>query len=231
MIHLDPRSYRNDRIFLELRFKESFKLALNDTKYIILDKLQKKYPAYNIENPENISLVNHERGEQVAIQLNRLFFSWDKPKSITDFIKSVQPDCNFILKTLEVDDILRIGFRTHNSFQGSSQNSINEFIYNNYLSRKFKSSDFADQFFNPVVQFSGKKGSLTFNIVLTYSQEQIIEHQIGQTAAVSSQIRDLLMVDLDTYKEKIRTNKLQNFFQDSQQLNSKLCEYILSIKE
>lgn len=230
MLHLNPNVYKTNKVFLELRFKESFKLPLNDTKYTLLDKFIKKYPSYNTENPESISMINHERQQQLHIQLNRIVIDWDKPSSIEDFYKSALADCNFILKTLEVDEIIRIGIRTLNSFEGNNQQAITEFIFRQYMTTKFKSPSFADEYFNPSVQMAGRKGKLFFNLSLGYQQEQIIEADFNKQG-MNQIIRDLLLVDLDSFRDKIKTTKLQSFFADVKNLNSHLPDYILSIKE
>jgi uncharacterized protein (TIGR04255 family) len=227
MLHLDPSSFKTDKIFMELRFKESFKLPLSDTKYRLLDKFSKKYPAFNTDNPENIILANHDRQEQLFIQLNRIVIDWNKPKSMEDFIKSAQADSNFILKLLEVEDIIRIGTRTINSFQGSNQNAVTEFIFKQYITSKFKSSSFADEYFNPSVHLSGRKGKMHFNLTISYLQEQILEGTVNQL--VNQQIRDLLAVDLDSYRENIKVSKMQSVFDEVKKINFNLPEYILSI--
>lgn len=227
LLHLNPNSYKTDKIFLEIRFKDSFKLPLPETKYSILDKFSKKYPAYNTESPENFSFFNPETQQKIHLQLNRFVVDWDNPKTLDDFIKSANADANFIFKILGVEDIIRVGIRTLNSFQGDNQKDISDYLFNHFSTPKIKSRGFADEYFNPHVQFSGKKGSLSFNLAVNYQQQQTIQGTINQV--FNQTIRDLLVVDLDCYKENIKISKLHTFFSEIKNLNLELPEYIQSI--
>lgn len=229
MLHLNYDTFKLTKIFAELRFKDSFKLPQNEIKYKILDKLSNKYQIYNNDNPEILSFFNPEKMQQVHIQLNRIFINWEKPEGFDDFIKSSQADCAFILKSLEVETVQRAGIRTINTFDGPNQSAINEFIFNHYLTTKFKSNSFADDYFNPRIQLSGKKGKLFFNLGIGYQQEQIIEGKMNEI--LNQKTSDLLLVDLDSYRENIKVNKLSEFFTDAKNLNSSLPDYIKSIKE
>jgi uncharacterized protein (TIGR04255 family) len=229
MLHLDYSTFKIDKIFIEVRFKDSFKLPLTDTKYTILEKLTKKYPAYNIENPEHIFLANPSEQKQIHVHLNRIIIDWDKPVSIDDFIKSSQADMAFLLRCLDVNDLIRVGIRTLSSYEGNNQNAISEFIFKEFISTKLKSSDFGDEFTNPRVQFSGRKGSLFFNFALAYQQEQIIQGDLG--APLENQIRDLFLIDLDCYKENLKVSKLNTVLVEIKDMNLKIPNYIRAIKE
>lgn len=229
MLHLDYNTYKLEKIFIELRFKDSFKLPISDTKYKILDKLSKKYPLYNTQNPEAISLSNPEQRINVHIHLNRIIVDWDEPKSFEEFIKISLADCSFLLKCLDVTELQRLGLRTMHSYKGINQQSITEFMFKEFISPKLKTPDFADTFKNPSIQFSGAKGSLEFNFALGYQQVQVIHGDLG-TNKVNSQIRDLLMVDLDCYRESVKVSKLQSLMNEIKEMNLKLPNYLQKIK-
>lgn len=228
MLHLNFNNFSLDKIFIEVRFKDSFKLPLAETKYKILDKLSKKYSAINTDNPEQLSFLKPESNQQLHIQLNRIVFDWDKYNNLDEFVKSSYADLTYILKILEVNDIIRVGFRTFHHFDNvGTQSAINEFVFKEYLSPKLKSANFADEYFNPKVQISGKKGLNFFNLSISYAQEQIIESNFNQI--MNQQIRDLLLVDLDGYRENLKVAKLLGFLNEIKELNSKLPDYLKSV--
>ncbi|WP_137744820.1 hypothetical protein [Robertmurraya siralis] len=230
MLHLNLNTFKFEKIFIEVRYKESFKLPLTDIKFKILDKLTKKYPGYNIENPEQILLSNSEELKQLHIFLNRIIINWDNPNNIDDFIKSSQADLSFIFKCLEINSLNRFGFRTLGSFEGSSQNAISEFIFKEFVSPKLKSPVFGDIYLNPRVQFAGKKGTLHFNFALEYQQNQTIHGNLG-SQSMTTEIRNLLMVDLDCYKENVKVSKLENLLSEIKEQNLKIPTYLKAIKE
>ncbi|MFE3973202.1 MULTISPECIES: hypothetical protein [unclassified Peribacillus] len=231
MLHLDFNSYTTDKSFIEVRFKDSFKLPLTDTRYKILDKMSKKYSQHHSENPELLSFLDQSRQQQLHIQLNRIVIDWDKPNSLGEFIKSAVSDLTFVLKLMEVNEIIRIGFRTLHSFQSNSQEAIDQFIFKEYLTSKFKSQQFADHYFNPRVQFSGKKGASLFNLAMYYQQEQTIESSFDpRMPIINKDVRDLLTVDLDGFRENFKVQKLQTVLNDLKELNDKLPDYIKSLR-
>lgn len=228
MLHLDYNSFNLNKSFIEIRYKDSFKLPIDDTRYKILDKLTKKYTNYQAENRESLSFF--ENNKQLHIQMNRIIIDWEKP-SLDEFIKSANSDINFILKTIEVSDILRIGFRTLHSFESNNQESIDQYIFKEYMTSGIKSTKFADHYFNPRVQFSGKKSNNLFNMAFYYQKEQTIEGTLDFIKPILNQnTRDLLVVDLDGYRENLKTAKIQPFLNEIKDLNRQLPDYIKSIR-
>lgn len=230
MIHLNFDTFKTEKIVFELRFKEAFKLPISDTKYKILDRFTKKYSVYNTDNAESLSFMDPETNNQLHIQLNRILIDCDKPGSMDDFTKKFYPDITFISSILDIKEFIRVGFRTFHSFEGNNASSISEYIFKEYISADFKSPKLADEFFNPLVQFSGKKGMLTFNFTISQQQEKVIQGTLGSNQVFNETIRDLMIIDLDCYKENIKSNKIDSFFTQVKAINAGLPNYIQTLK-
>ncbi|AQU73807.1 hypothetical protein [Priestia megaterium] len=219
------KDMRLGKAVIEIRYQEAFKLPTSDVKYKIVDKMvHKKYPNYNIEQPENLSFFNPEKELQFHVGINRILIDWDQPSNLSEFVKMAIPDINFILKEINVHQVDRVGFRNFYLAPFSSQQEVTDILFKNFISPKLKQPSFADTYFSPQVGFSGKKGKLNFNLNLRYQQEQIIHG--SNTTLLQNTINDYLVTDFDCYQENVKQTKLETFFTHSKDMNNGLNEYI-----
>jgi uncharacterized protein (TIGR04255 family) len=229
LLHLDIKKTKVSKVFIEILYKDAFIFPLSDTKYSLLDKLTKKYPAYNNESPEMLGLFHPEMNKEITIQLNRLFLSWNSPNSIDDFIKSSKPDINLVLRTLKVDSIIRIGLRTYHTIECQNETQVSQYVFKQYLSPNIRNTEiFGENLSNPRVQFSGVKEGNKFNLMLGYQQERILKGNFG--IQMEEIINNHFLADLDVYRENIKINSIDKMLNEAHLLNNKVPFYLKSLE-
>ncbi|MEZ2325957.1 hypothetical protein R1C46_19335 [Bacillus tropicus] len=229
MLHLNFDGVKLDRILIEVRFKDNFKIGLQEVRFKMLEKLTKKYSMYDSENPEVLALFDPEKKIQLVIQLNRCAINCDEPNNLIEFIKSAKADFSFIFKQMEIESLNRVGVRTSNSFEGKDQKAIEQFIFKEYLSSGICSPNFAEEYFSPQIRLSGKKSGMLFNLAIGHQQHQIIEGVINEV--MNNKITDLLVVDFDCYKENTRVSKFDALLMTAANLNKDCLEYLKTVNK
>jgi hypothetical protein len=231
MLHVNTNDLKLQKVFIEIRYRDNFLLP-TEKRFTILHKLSDEHPIQFYEKLEQLSLLNPEKKRQINIFINRLVIDWDDPTTIDDFVNGTLVDMNFILKTLEINHIQRIGLRAFHSIECQNDKVISEYIFKEYLSPKFKSKEtFADEISSPRIIFSGKRGSLLFNFSIGYQQQQIIEGQLNsQLNSVHQEIKHLLTFDLDCFQENLAVSKLEKFINAAKEQNNLLPSYIKSLE-
>ncbi|HEF1895845.1 TPA: hypothetical protein R9Z04_000915 [Bacillus cereus] len=229
MLHLNFDGVKLDRILIEVRFKDNFKIGLQEVRFKMLEKLTKKYSMYDSENPEVLALFDPEKKIQLVIQLNRCAINCDEPNNLIEFIKSAKADFSFIFKQMEIESLNRVGVRTSNSFEGKDQKAIEQFIFKEYLSSGICSPNFAEEYFSPQIRLSGKKSGMLFNLAIGHQQHQIIEGIINEV--MNNKITDLLVVDFDCYKENTKVSKFDALLMTAANLNKDCLEYLKTVNK
>jgi hypothetical protein len=216
------------KVFVELRHREVF--SLPDNKYKILDKLTPKYPGYNIEQPDLISLINPEKQIQIHSHLNRLIFDWDAPVSLKEFYTESAEVVDTITSVLKIDVVVRTGLRIHWKQRFNNQIDIVRYIMDNFVTHNVRNtSQLCDEIFEPNIKFSGRKGTLKFNLNVGVIQEQIIQGTLNNP--VTHITNHYLLVDLDIYRDVNQKPKnISHFYRDAEEfINNHFKKYILNI--
>jgi hypothetical protein len=229
MFQLDPTNKRIGKIFLEIRYKEVF--SLPEKKYKILDKLTKKYPEYNIDSPDRISLFNPEKRIQIHIHLNRLIIDWDDPTSVGDFIRLAKSVITDIKNILHIETVSRFGLRALLQYKEKNREAIESYILNRFLkSNAIPIEEIADEVFAPRLHFSGRKGKNFFNLAIGHQQEQIIEGNF--TGKMNAHVNDFLLVDVDQYRDgNLNINRGLSLLDDFERfLDQKIPEYLRRVE-
>ncbi|MDA1797572.1 TIGR04255 family protein [Bacillus cereus group sp. BY8-1LC] len=229
MLHLNFEELKLDRALIEVRFKDNFKVGLQEVRFKMLEKLTKKYAMYDSENAEALAFFNPEKKIHLVIQLNRCAITCEEPTNLIEFIKSAKADFSFIFKQLEIDSLLRVGMRTFNFFEGPDQKAIEQFIFKEYLSAGVCSPDFAEEYFSPEIKLSGKKNGLLFNLAISHQQHQVIEGIINEV--MNNKITNSLVVDFDCYKENTRVSKFETLLTTAHSLNNDCLAYLKAVKK
>ncbi|MEI5893160.1 TIGR04255 family protein [Bacillus cereus] len=229
MLHLNFDKVKLDRVLIEVRFKDNFKIGLQEVRFKMLEKLTKKYSMYDTENAEALALFDPEKKMQLVIQLNRCAITCDEPTNLIEFIKSAKADFSFIFKQMEIDILNRVGVRTFNFFEGQDQKAIEQFIFKEYLSSGICSPDFAEEYFSPQIRLSGKKSGMLFNLAIGHQQQQIIEGIINEV--MNNKITDSLVVDFDCYKENTKVAKFETLLTTANNLNKECLNYLKAVKK
>lgn len=229
MLHLNLNQKKYGKIFLELRYKEIF--SLPEKKFKILDKLTKKYPEYNADSPDRISLMNQEKQIQVHIHINRLVIDWDAPTSIQDFNKISKSVIQDLKTIVQIESPTRIGVRTFLQFKSDSQKEVENYIFNKYFSSNAKSIEIlGDEMYNPRLQLSGRRGKNLFNLAFAYQQEQILEGELHKPMFTT--INNFFSVDADIYREgSFNINSVNPFLDEvGDFLETPLINYIKKVE-
>jgi hypothetical protein len=229
MLHLNIEKKRFNKIFLELRFKEIF--SLPDYKYKILDKLSKGFTNFDTNQPDRISMFNQEKRLNVHININRILIDWDQPPSIQEFTKVSLNLIRSLNSIVTLEDIKRIGVRSFLVFPTESDKEVESYIINKYFSTNARNTtNFADQIFNPSINFSGRKGPLLFNFGVVLTQEQIIQGEV--TRPLYAEMNHYLTYDVDVYRELgVKVNNLEKFLSSTVKLvDESLLHYIKSVE-
>jgi hypothetical protein len=229
MLHLDFTKVKNNNSFLELRFKDVFSLPKD--KYRILEKLADKYPAYNFDSPERVSLANPDKKIHIHVHLNRLIIEWENPPNLSDFLKVVKPTIDDIVRILKIQHFSRTGIRVYFNYYTNSPEEAFSYISNRYYSSSAKKYEsIADEIFAPKIQFSGRKGSLKFNLTISYEQQHTIQGSVGQQ--LNESVRHSILFDIDAFKDtNLNANNLKQYFTDVEELiNNRLFEYIKTVE-
>ncbi|MCU5519709.1 hypothetical protein OCA41_05235 [Bacillus cereus] len=229
MLHLDFNNLKLDRVLIELRFQDTFKIGLPEVRFKLLEKFTRKYSMYDNNNTEALGFYNPEKQMQLEIRLNRCLITWDQPNNLPEFLKSAKGDFSFLLSQLDINVLHRVGVRTFNSYEAQNQQVIDQFIFKEYLAPGVCSPNFADEYFSPRVQMSGKKKGILFNLAISHQQEQVIQGKVNEI--VNSKIHDTLVIDLDSYKENIKVSKLEPFLNDVRNLNEDSINYLQTFKQ
>ena len=59
---------------------------------------------------------------------------WDNPSDLSEFVKMIIPDVNFILKEINVHQVDRVGFRNFYLAPFSSQQEVSNVLFENFIS-------------------------------------------------------------------------------------------------
>lgn len=234
MLHVNFEDLKFDKCLVEVRFKEVFSLPTK--KYEILDALQDKYPSYNLDMPDAVTLFNPEEGIQINVELNRIICNWDNARNFSEFSKLSQRVINSISKILKVETYNRVGIRSFLSSPVKSPEEAFTYIINRYFSTQARDTDIiADEIANPIIRFSGRKGQLFYNFGLNYQQQHLIQAEIGIGNALGQKVREtnnsVLLYDIDAYRNNVSKNRISNLFTETESfIDENLMTYLKRVE-
>lgn len=227
MFQLNLNSLQPGRTFCELRFKEVF--SLPEQKFKLADKLSKKYPEVIMNQADQVVFIDQIRKIQIVVQINRILIEWSETPSLIEFSKVANSIITTVKNTLGISEIKRIGVRTYLNLNVQGPEEAYNYIVNRYIHPKLINNInlITDEILNPQVSFSGRKGSLFFNLILNYQLEQIIEGQL--TKPIVQKLNNYLTVDLDLYKQG-NINKIDKFFDEIVAFSEKIPDFLRNIE-
>jgi hypothetical protein len=219
MFQLDFNDMQIGKSFMELRYKDVF--SFPEKRYKILDKLSRKYSEVLADYNDRVSLLNPEKNISVHISMKNIIVDWEKPPSVTDFLKVTESIIDDVRKILNIEVIYRIGIRSFIQYKISNPQEATKYIMSRYLSSNAnKTSDLADEIYNSSVALSGRKKSLKFNLNVNYQQNQIIQGSLNQV--LSEVVYHYLTADVDVFKDSnIKLGNMDGFFKEVKEFKEK----------
>lgn len=229
MLHMDFENLRLQKSVIEIKHKEVFSLPEN--KFKILEKLNEKFPNYDINKSDRLLLFNAEERKQINIELNRLIIDWDEPTSFNSFIKFSQSIFNEINKFLKVDTAFRIGLRSFWVLRTQNQQEAFDYIFNRYFSPNSRNNStlITDEILNPSIRFSGRKGNFKFNLGISYQEHHFVEGI--RNKIITEKVDDSILLDVDNYRENYNLKQISSFFSEVDEfVMNKLIQYLRSVE-
>ena len=217
MPRLDLSNVKLDKIFVEIRYPDQFKLP--DKKFKILEKVTGFFPEYKKDSkPEELLCRKTGALRFLSVYLNRLVVDFDRPigeeLNFSEFKKIASKTIEAIADVLKIETINRIGVRSHWSYEVENLEKAAEIIIGDYF--KFEEAEFHMLEHKPdncQFSFSSKSGFAKYNLIVIPEQEVIIEGQLGAT---QEHKRNYIKIDWDYYIESsLKQNNLEKIIEEA----------------
>lgn len=202
-----------NKIFIELRYKDSF--MFNDMECLeeIKDNVSSLLPEFKYDASNKVLiLTNSKKHCNVNITGDRMVIDYDEPKSFEEFQSLAKEVLEITTNHLKIRNFTRIGIR---SFRGENKQNGAEALSNvrkNFL--KIHDSDLnilADKLISVGVTFSFIKDKYVINLNITPNNFKVVEIENG---VVTRDIdKSQVLIDSDIYREgEISREELINEF-------------------
>ena len=217
-IKLTMSNVQLNEIFIEVRFKDNFKLP--DKKYKILDKITEYLPEYKKDHQvDELHCRDIKKGIIISIFLNRIVVHLNKRMSSETtfdvFKKTAFRGIKEVVDILKIDSFKRVGVRSFWSYNVHSLEEAANIITNNHLS--FSNKKWMDLGVRPshcqlVIGIGFYNGQIKNNLILAPEVEikgEIHEH-------FTTEQRTYLKIDWDYYTEmSMGVNDISRFIEDA----------------